>query len=683
MYNFIDVKEIAENTLPAEALQINGQYIEDLIAGYRTLSVTGREALSAELDAYETGVRDGATLKSRRYPARTIIVKYQLIAEDNAAFRAAYNKLGGILNVEEAKLIFNDENDKYYIGTPASIGEVEAGRNSVVGEFEIVCNDPFKYSVCEYEAVPVLDEGSVLIDYNGTYKAYPILEADFYSETDVTDMDTAGTLTGNGDCGYIAFFTEDEKIIQIGDPDEVDGEAVEKSQTMMNQTFLSNTAWGTTAKKLWAVNNAKIPADVKQEAGVEMAVATVAQTDSSKTSAHLGSWDSLAEKPFVGYSVTAEASDRTETAVKVTVAVTGWLGGSKAYFANNGILKASVYMGGAWHSVVLKSSGAAWYGESGHTVNMTFTVPGLTANQTALTGIKFKVERPDGIGRTGILGETVCNNLPISAYTEATPEEWYLKAADGYGSSTSGWHGSAITRTLGADAAGEVGAKDFTLTYRQKMCIANVSTGVNQKGGFHCHLYTNDGKHVAGVRIVKTAAGNQASLMYFVNGQKVEQYGIDLSYYNLNFGASSKSIRTSTIQKSGGKITFKIGTYAFVYTDDAVADLVTNKVTFMFERYGQTAALTYNGLHWAKLVKHNCNTFKNIPNKFSANDVVEAVCRTGEIFHNGIHSPELGALGNDWEGFVLTPGLNQIGVAYSDWCSVPPTLKVRYREVFL
>ena len=62
-----------------------------------------------------------------------------------------------------------------------------------------------------------------------------------------------------------------------------------------------------------------------------------------------------------------------------------------------------------------------------------------------------------------------------------------------------------------------------------------------------------------------------------------------------------------------------------------------------------------------------------------------ADCKNGDIYLNGVLSPELGALGNDWEGFCLTPGLNQIGFAYSDWVTekYAPTLKVRYREVFL
>ena len=99
MYNFIDVNEVSAGAfLPAEALMLNGEYIEDLIEGYRTLSVTGREALSPELNTYETGVRDGAKLLNRRYPARIITVKYQLIAASSEAFREAYNKLGDILN---------------------------------------------------------------------------------------------------------------------------------------------------------------------------------------------------------------------------------------------------------------------------------------------------------------------------------------------------------------------------------------------------------------------------------------------------------------------------------------------------------------------------------------------------------------------------------------------------------
>lgn len=42
MYEFVDTNQAgSKNSLPSEALQIDGEYIENLIDGYRTLYVTG------------------------------------------------------------------------------------------------------------------------------------------------------------------------------------------------------------------------------------------------------------------------------------------------------------------------------------------------------------------------------------------------------------------------------------------------------------------------------------------------------------------------------------------------------------------------------------------------------------------------------------------------------------------
>ena len=108
-------------------------------------------------------------------------------------------------------------------------------------------------------------------------------------------------------------------------------------------------------------------------------------------------------------------------------------------------------------------------------------------------------------------------------------------------------------------------------------------------------------------------------------------------------------------------------------------------MTFTFKQFSDKPALTWNGLYWAKFVKNNCDTWKDIPNKFSANDVVTADCKEGEVYLNDTRAPEMGALGNDWEEFYLVNGLNQIGVSYSDWVAsgYAPIFKLRYREVFL
>lgn len=684
MYNFIDVNEASESVvLPSEALKINGDYIEDQIAGYRTLNVSGREALSPDVVTYTTGVRDGSKIKSKRYPERIITVTYQLIAESSEAFREAYNKLAQILNVEDAELIFDDEPDKFFVGTPCIIGNVNPGKNSVVGEFEILCADPFKYSVIEYEAEPCLDEQSILIDYKGTYKGYPTLVAEFFNENEASeDGETEVALTGSGDCGYVAFFNETEKIIQLGDPDEVDGDnTYAKAQTLVNSTFKKSNAWGSAAKKQWAVNSGITSSSAVEQVGsVGMGVASYAvPANPATTSGTLLKVTSKASSPYVDYTVTAKATSRTANSVKVAISITGALSTDSSYFLGGYILVASIYIGGAWRDVTLKNATDKWRGRTGHTKNLTVTVTGLSESTSALTGIKFKASRSDSYGKTGVLSETACEKLPISPYVADVPETYYLTSTD-YGTG-SNWHGGSITRTIPADASGEVGATNFTLSYSQKMSIGDAKNATNQLGAFQVLLADANGKIVCGVNVYKGSSGQKAKLRFYINGTVAQTMDIDLSYNNKYFNSS----KTSTITKSGQTVTFNICGIKKTFRDSGIASVAATKVTFTFSKFGTKTPLSFNGLYWVKFVKNNCDTWKDVPNKFSANDVVEADCRNGEIFLNGVNTPALGALGNDWEEFCLTPGLNQVGFSYSDWVAdeYAPNVKIRYREVFL
>lgn len=678
MYNFIDTNEVLEGVvLPSEALQINGEYIENLIAGYRTLTVSGREALSPELTAFETGVRDGSVLQNKRFPARTIRVVYQLIADTNEAFRDAYNKLASILNVENAQLIFNDEPDKFFTGTPSFIGEVEPGRNAVTGEFEIFCADPFKYSIIEYEAEPDTADGSILINYNGTYKAYPTLEANFYNEDEVSaDGETTQELTGNGDCGFVAFFNEREKIIQLGDPEKEDSVTYPKSQTLIHQNFDNEFAWGSAAQNLWVLNGgSNIPPDdpVSQMGAVAMAPALYEQMENLTSSGTLLSIQSKAEKPYINYKVTAQASNRTEKTVKVKVTITASLASNSNYFTGKRGLKGSIQLGGEWYSVTIKKEGADWNGNSAHTVNLTITVKGLEATTTKLEDIKFKVERTDDSGKTGILNETACKDLEIYQYVAPVPSVWYLSPSS-YSVEVGEWHGPSITRTIPPDAAGDVGANNFTLSFNNKMCIGSGVNDKNQKGGFQVHLTDSSGAHVAGIRLSKSQVGTQCNVYFYVKGAWKHTGKVTLT---------TGTAFTCKIVKSGSTFTFTVGNINKSFNVSSASSMVAAKITVGFDQYSATPALTKNGLYWIKFVKDNCETFKNIPNPFSTNDVVEADCKSGDILLNGITTPNLGALGNDWEDFYLSPGLNQIGIAYSDWAINAPTFKVRYREVFI
>lgn len=769
MYDFIDVNEVSEGVmLPSEALQINGEFIENIIPGYRTLNVSGRESLSRELTTFETGTSDGETVKNVRYPLRTITVKYQLMAKSNATFREAFNTLSSVLNVKDAELIFNDEPNKFFIGTPGEVGEIEPGTNSIIGTFELFCADPFKYSVEEYEVDPELTENTFLIDYSGTHKAFPVLEAEFYGENE-----SDATLTGNGDCGYVAFFNEDEKIIQIGDPDETDAEDYAKSQTLVNQSFQKETAWNAITEANWATNAGKLSSDVPQVGSVGVSPSAYATTTAPGTSGALLSVTSKVAKPNIAYSISAQTSGRTENSIKVKATisaalvgsgsastsgtvkagakvtlnktklytsstatsasgtrtgtyylwdgsvksgriritnassnvgksgqVTGWVnvsdinlsgGSSSSVSLGTGAgLKASIqFNGGDWYTAILKSENSKWSGTGKHTVTITATVKGLEADTTLIEDIKFKVERSDNNSNAGELDETICKDLEVSAYTAPVISDYYLTAASfGVGSD---WHGPSITRTIPADASGHVGAANFTMQYAQKIAIGYSQTATQEQGLFQALAIGGSGSNrriIAGVGIFKNAVGKTAKLRLYVNHKVVEELKIDLSYHNKYFGNNNseiKTVKTSTITKTGNRVDFNVGGIKKTFYDDAIKATEATQMTFYFAQANTKTPLFYNGLYRAKFIKNNCDTYADVPNKFSANDVVTADCKTGIIYLNGSPAPSLGALGNDWEDFYLKPGMNQIGFSFSDWVpdEYAPKFKLRYREVFI
>lgn len=212
MYAFVDTVNsgIVGTNLPTEAMSYNGIYLENEIDGYRTLSVTGRELMESEVTDQEIDGMDGSYYRYKTTPARTITVKYQLRARGSREFRDAFNKMNKLLSGEQVKVIFNDESDKYFIGTKTSNTQVDGGSNNVIGEIEIYCSDPRKYSTTEKEftatdgVLNIVNEGTVPVS---------------------VDYD----ITTTSETGYIGLVSE-EGIMQYGKIEELDGETYKQSE---------------------------------------------------------------------------------------------------------------------------------------------------------------------------------------------------------------------------------------------------------------------------------------------------------------------------------------------------------------------------------------------------------------------------------------------------------------------
>lgn len=226
MYRFVDTTERQSGStlLPSEALNINGEYIENLIPGYRTVQVEGRELLETDISDVQIGFQNGSRYQEKRDVTRRITVHYELLAESVEDFREKFNRLCGILDQEQAKLIFLDEPDKFFIGTKCEVGEVEPGRMNVLGSFGFLCTDPYKYSNTMKTA---LNNGvnTVVLVNNGT-KPVPINVKALMQ----------------GDNGYLGF-TLDERFYQIGNPEEVDGETYEESMLLFDDHLYDDQGW--------------------------------------------------------------------------------------------------------------------------------------------------------------------------------------------------------------------------------------------------------------------------------------------------------------------------------------------------------------------------------------------------------------------------------------------------------
>lgn len=197
MYRFKDTTEhgMAVPTLLAEAVSIDGEYIENKVSGYRTLAVSGRESLEYEVsdEARPIGI-DGMEYYGKRQPDRRITVKFLLQAGTAADFISRYRKLKDFCKGDNRKLGFADDPNAHYTGTLVSVDEPEPGQMSVVGSMEFYCADPnLTADALDSEAAAV--ENGILkahVDNGGSAPVFPVYRIKHIAENGYLGIVHAG-----------------------------------------------------------------------------------------------------------------------------------------------------------------------------------------------------------------------------------------------------------------------------------------------------------------------------------------------------------------------------------------------------------------------------------------------------------------------------------------------------------
>lgn len=234
MYEFVDPIKTADDsqTRSAESLCFDGIWLEDDIPEFRVLSVTGRELLGGEVTESEEEQDYGVAYQRMKRPPRNIKVRYKVAAESSEQFRSVYNRINAVLQNPQRKLIFNDEPDKYFIGTLADVEEVTPGVNITSGELTFRCSDPRKYSLSEsvFKSYADQDGQSVMTILNNGTLPVPI---DF-------------TITHTDENGYISI-SDGLHSLEYGDRIEPDEEervlseyAVRNWQSFNSPTYKDN-----------------------------------------------------------------------------------------------------------------------------------------------------------------------------------------------------------------------------------------------------------------------------------------------------------------------------------------------------------------------------------------------------------------------------------------------------------
>lgn len=153
-----------------DACAINNRFIENSLsvpnASYATLTAKGREP----------AVFDHA---NNTFNQKIITIEYVLQANNAENFRLAYDRLNYLLSFrKDVSISFNDEYDKFYVGS-IELNELSEKHGTwALGSFNIICKYPFKYSKTvnkvEGTVVAAGKQTFEIPEYQGTYPANPV-----------------------------------------------------------------------------------------------------------------------------------------------------------------------------------------------------------------------------------------------------------------------------------------------------------------------------------------------------------------------------------------------------------------------------------------------------------------------------------------------------------------------------
>lgn len=648
MYDFRETTPFTgadDNQLPAEAMLIDGQYIENLVPGYRTLQVGGRELLKQSATSNAIGISDGETLEYVRNPSREITVGYQLIADDDEAFRTAFYKLSGILHGDTHQVSFNDDLSVYWNAVLTDVDDVPKGRNAITSSFTLFVPDGVAHSVATktFDNMPYKDVPVNLLIGSGTSQTVP---AQSWGDNPHLVLDASKLEIDD----IISFQVEVHDIKDTNVFVGINGKQISPLFSNGIETFTIT----------WTEELSELPLPI------EFSVKPAALTDEftwSQAKAEIGTtaspWSpNPADPEYYASTITVHNGGTYPVEPVITATM----------HADNGMV-----------GIVNDRPGILQFGTQeidGFTTEESEVALDLAAVQGSHMDNQAATNNPYWGGDPSMPNEQIGNAI----WTQDSYDGW--KVEPNWPSITGThlyWNGPSIKHDLAQTHNGDFKSN---LTWD---VMTRFQTGVAQVGALETTL-ESDGKPIFQMILKDNSAlSDQLWWMCYYKDQLVVNEQLDRSIFT-----NDKFIQLE-LQKFGNSVVFRVSpwvgnqgrettiTRQFTFADAADAETKQFSTWFMRDKtWGEsTMYLIASTVKW-----QNVSWYTNIKNRFSNGDVLKIDVANAKTYLNGSLDPTMHTIGNQWEQFELPPGDTEIAITPSSWAQ-PFACEVEIREAWL
>lgn len=663
MYDFRETTPFTgadDNQLPAEAMLIDGQYIENLVPGYRTLQVGGRELLKQSATSNVIGISDGETLEYVRNPSREITVGYQLIADDDDAFRTAFYKLSGILHGDTHQVSFNDDLSVYWNAVLTDVDDVPKGRNAITSSFTLFVPDGVAHSVATktFDNMPYKDAPVNLVTGSGGtftgWSGYTSI-ASWFVETmafapNASSAVLAAQSFADNSNSTVYTFSFLAKADTAGDKAHC-----ELFGSVGASDFTLTTSWQAFTAKLTYTTARRI---------------YVGATQGNKGSIYIA-------RPKLEIGTTASPwSPNPADPEYYSDTITVHNGGT---YPVEPVITATMHADNGMVGIVNDRPGILQFGTQeidGFTTEESEVALNLAAVQGSHMDNQAATNNPYWGGDPSMPNEQIGNAI----WTQDSYDGW--KVEPNWPSITGThlyWNGPSIKHNLAQTHNGNFKSN---LTWD---VMTRFQTGVAQVGALETTL-ESDGKPIFQMILKDNSAlSDQLWWMCYYKDQLVVNEQLDRSIFT-----NDKFIQLE-LQKFGNSVVFRVSpwvgnqgrettiTRQFTFADAASVETKQFSAWFMRDKtWGEsTMYLIASTVKW-----QNVSWYTNIKNRFSDGDVLKIDVANAKTYLNGSLDPTMHTLGNQWEQFKLPPGDTEIAITPSSWAQ-PFACEVEIREAWL